>query len=45
MDIVISYMESAGGFEEIRSGFVNSDESPPDDPIFSVVSNKSGGPE
>ena len=45
MDIVISYMESAGGFEEIRRGFVNSDESPPDDPIFSVVSNKSGGPE
>ncbi len=45
IDIVISYMESAGGFEEIRSGFVNSDESPPADPIFSVVSNKSGGPE
>ena len=45
IDIVISYMESAGGFEEIRSGVVNSDESPPADPIFSVVSNKSGGPE
>ena len=45
IDIVISYMESAGGFEEIRSGFVNSDESPPADPIFSVVSNKPGGPE
>ena len=45
IDIVISYMESAGGFEEIRNGFVNSDESPPADPIFSVVSNKSGGPE
>lgn len=45
IDIVISYMESAGGFEEIRSGFVNSDEGPPADPIFSVVSNKSGGPE
>ena len=45
MDIVSSYMESAGNFENIRGGFANSDESPPADPLFAVVSNKTGGPE
>ena len=45
MDIVSSYMESAGNFENIRGGFANSDESPPADPIFSVVSNKAGNSE
>ena len=40
MDLVTSYMESAGNFEEIRSGFVNSDNSPPADPIFAVVGRK-----
>ena len=43
MDLVASYMDGAGNFERIRGGFVNTDESPPGDPIFSVVSNKSGG--
>ena len=40
MDLVTSYMESAGNFEEIRSGLVNSDNSPPADPIFAVVGRK-----
>jgi ubiquinone/menaquinone biosynthesis C-methylase UbiE len=40
MDLATSYMESAGNFEEIRSGFVNSDNSPPADPIFAVVGRK-----
>ena len=44
MDIVSSYMESAGNFVNIRGSFVNSDDSPPADPIFSVVSNKDGEP-
>jgi len=45
MDIVSSYMESAGNFENIRGGLANSEESPPADPLFAVVSNKTGGPE
>ena len=43
MDLVSSYMDGAGNFERIRGGFVNPDESPPGDPIFSVVSNKAAG--
>ena len=43
MDLVASYMDGAGNFERIRGGFVNPDESPPGDPIFSVVSNKAAG--
>ncbi|MCI0824600.1 MAG: methyltransferase domain-containing protein [Chloroflexi bacterium] len=43
MDLVASYMDGAGNFERIRGGFVNTDESPPGDPIFSVVSNKAAG--
>ena len=43
MDIVSSYMESAGNLENIRGGLANSEESPPADPLFAVVSNKTGG--
>ena len=43
MEIVASYMEEAGNFENIRSGFANPEQSPPADPIFSVVSNKVAG--
>ena len=45
MDIVSSYMESAGNFDNIRGGLANSEESPPSDPLFAVVSNKTGGAE
>jgi SAM-dependent methyltransferase len=40
MGLVTSYMESVGNFGEIRSGFVNPDNSPPADPIFTVVGRK-----
>ena len=43
LEIVASYMKEAGNFENIRSGFVNPEQSPPADPIFSVVSNKAAG--
>ena len=43
MELVTSYMESAGNFGEIRSGFVNPDDSPPADPIFAVVGHKGEG--
>jgi len=43
LEIVASYMKEAGNFENIRSGFVNPEQSPPADPIFSVVSNKAVG--
>ncbi len=43
MEIVASYMEEAGNFENIRGGFANPEQSPPADPIFSVVSNKAAG--
>tara|TARA_B100001971_G_scaffold116668_1_gene107443 strand:- start:201 stop:860 length:660 start_codon:yes stop_codon:yes gene_type:complete len=45
MNIVSSYMESAGNFDNIRGGLANSEESPPADPLFAVVSNKTGGAE
>ncbi len=45
MDIVSSYMESADNFENIRGGLANSEDSPPADPLFAVVSNKAGGPQ
>ena len=43
IELVTSYMESAGNFDEIRSGFVNPDNSPPNDPLFAVVGRKSSG--
>ena len=41
MDLVTSYMDNAGNFDEAKAGFVNADESPPADPIFAVVSRRS----
>ena len=41
MELVTSYMEGAGNFDGIKAGFVNSEQSPPADPIFAVVSRKS----
>jgi SAM-dependent methyltransferase len=40
MEVVASYMDQAGNFEEIRGGFANPDESPPGDPIFMVIAKK-----
>jgi ubiquinone/menaquinone biosynthesis C-methylase UbiE len=44
MDIVASYMKGAGNFERIRGGFVNPENSPPADPLYSVVSYKESSP-
>ena len=43
IELVTSYMEAAGNFDEIRSGFVNPDNSPPNDPLFAVVGRKGPG--
>lgn len=45
MGIVANYMAAAGNFEDIRGGFVNPEQSPPADPIFSVISNKASSPD
>jgi SAM-dependent methyltransferase len=41
MELVTSYMDRAGNFDDIKADFVNSEQSPPDDPIFAVISRKS----
>ena len=43
IELVTSYMEAAGNFQDIRSGFVNPDTSPPNDPLFAVVGRKGPG--
>ena len=40
MEVVASYMDQAGNFENIRGGLANPDLSPPGDPLFSVIANK-----
>ncbi len=40
IDLVGSYMESAGNFVDIQGLFLNPQESPPGDPMFAVVSRK-----
>ena len=45
MELVVSYMEAAGNFADIRASFVNPDQSPPADPLFAVVSRKIAAPE
>ena len=39
-ELVISYMEAAGNFVDVRSGFVNPETSPPGDPLFAVTCRK-----
>ena len=41
VDLVGSYMEAAGNFEDIQGVFANPEESPPGDPLFAVHSRKS----
>ena len=41
VDLVGSYMESAGNFEDIQGVFANPQDSPPGDPLFAVYSRKS----
>ncbi len=39
-DLVSTYMEAVGAFTEIKSGFVNPDDSPPSDPLYAVTCEK-----
>ena len=41
VDLLGSYMEAAGSFEDIQGVFANPEESPPGDPLFAVHSRKS----
>ncbi|MCI0812209.1 MAG: hypothetical protein J4N70_12450, partial [Chloroflexi bacterium] len=41
VDLVGTYMEAAGNFEDIQASFINQENSPPDDPVFAVFSRKS----
>ncbi len=41
VDLVGSYMEAAGNFEDIQGVFANPQDSPPGDPLFAVHSRKS----
>ena len=40
IDLVGTYMEEAENFEDIQASFLNSETSPPDDPLFVVTSRK-----
>ena len=42
VDLVGTYMEDAGGFEDIQGVFANPQDSPPGDPLFAVYSRKAG---
>ncbi len=42
VELVASYMDYAGNFQDIKGGQVNQEDSPPDDPLFAVVSRKEG---
>lgn len=44
IELVTSYLEAAGNFHDIRSGFVNTGDSPPHDPLFAVVGRKGPDP-
>ena len=41
LDLVAAYLEEAGDFVNVRGGFTNPEASPPGDPLFAVVANKS----
>ena len=40
IDLVGTYMEEAENFEDIQASFLNSETSPPDDPMFVVTSRR-----
>ena len=43
VDLVGTYMEAAENFEDIQGSFINPETSPPDDPVFAVLSRKAAG--
>jgi len=40
VDLVGTYMEAAGNFEDIQAAFLNPQTSPPNDPMYAVYSRK-----
>ena len=40
LDLVATYLEEAGNFENTQGGLTNSESSPPDDPLFLVTGTK-----
>lgn len=42
VDLVGTYMEAAGDFEDIQATFLNPETSPPNDPMYVVYSRKAG---
>ena len=45
VDLVGTYMEEAGNFEDIQGLFLNPQDSPPGDPMYAVVSRKAANGE
>ena len=45
MELVTSYLEYAGNFEDIKGGLANSENSPPGDPLFAVMARKQADPD
>ncbi len=45
VDLVGTYMEEAGNFEDIQGLFLNPQDSPPGDPMYAVVSRKAANVE
>ena len=42
LDLVASYMDYAGNFEDVKTGLANPEASPPGDPLFVVMGRKGG---
>jgi SAM-dependent methyltransferase len=45
LELVASYMDYAGNFEDIKGGLANPQESPPGDPLFVVMGRKKANPD
>jgi SAM-dependent methyltransferase len=45
VELVASYIDHAGNFQNIKGGLANPEHSPPGDPLFLVVSHKGAGPD
>jgi SAM-dependent methyltransferase len=44
LELVASYLDYAGGFEDVKGGLANPQESPPGDPLFVVMGKKALSP-
>jgi SAM-dependent methyltransferase len=44
LELVATYLDYAGGFDDIKGGLANPQESPPGDPLFVVMGQKRAGP-